>query len=495
MPVKPTRKRLKFLFFIIIRAFSSTKLDHQTLTMHTPILLLSLAVSIAIVSAFSPPDHYLIDCGTTSSTVVDLDHRRFTGDGSSPTLSETKSLASKSSNPDPNLSPVYHTARVFTKPSDYKFKIKEKGSILVRIHFFKFDFENIGSTCHDQFHVSANGYVLLHNFSAPKGNPRIKDFLIPVDNDELVIRFIPVDKTSFAFVNAIEVISAPEDLIANVYVISNQNIRHAFETVYRVSVGGVKVTPFNDSLWRNWVPDDEFLKLDDASMKSYTKLHFDGRINYRLGGASREVGPDNMYNSARLLSSSKDSIPKQNMTWVFPVNKGFSYLVRLHFCDIASISIGMIYFNVYINGNLVYENLDLSSLTNYMLASPFYADFVVDPEKFSDVIRVDIGPSKLSMAHAVDGILNGMEIWKMNNAMGSLDGEVCVGQLESKSQSGGQMSRLLSLTAAVCLLAIAFLVMRRKTGAKDSVGWSRVPVNVSEIDLKSSYSKSAGANV
>ncbi|GKD67048.1 hypothetical protein Tco_1309156, partial [Tanacetum coccineum] len=131
--------------------------------------------------------------------------------------------------------------------------------------------------------------------------------------------------------------------------------------------------------------------------------------------------------------------------------------------------------------------MDLSTVTNYMLASPFYADFVVDGEMFVDVIRVDIGPSSLSKAHAVDGILNGLEIWKMDNAMKSLGGEVCAAQLESKNQSGGQVSRLLSLTAAVCLLAIAFLVMRRKTEAKDSVGWSRVP---SEIDLKSNYPKS-----
>lgn len=460
----------------------------------TFLLLLLLTSSIAVISAFSPADHYLIDCGTTvSTTTVDLDHRTFTGDGSSSLLSETKSLALKNSNPDPNSSPIYHTARVFTKPSHYNFKIKEKGMKLVRIYFHRFNFKTTGNTCHDQFHVSANGYVLLHNFSASKGNPKIKDFLLWIDDDELVIRFIPVDKSSFAFVNAIEVISAPKDLIAEQ---KNVNMKHAYETVYRVSVGGVKVTPFNDSLWRNWIPDDEFLKLGDDSLKSYRKIHFDGRIQYRLGGASREVGPDNVYNSARIISSLDDSIPKLNMTWVFPVKKGFSYLVRLHFCDIASISIGRIYFNVYLNGDLVYENLDLSTLTSYMLASPFYADFVVDPEKFSDVIRVDIGPSSLSRSHAVDGILNGLEIWRMDNSMKSLDGQVSVDQLESKNQSGGQMSRLLSLTGAVCLLAVAFLVMRRKTEAKDSsVGWSRVPVDVSEIDLKSNYMKSAAVNV
>ncbi|KVH91119.1 probable receptor-like protein kinase At5g24010 [Cynara cardunculus var. scolymus] len=458
-------------------------------------LLVFLSIAIAVVSAFSPADHYLIDCGTAeSTTTVDLDHRSFTGDGSSSILSATRSVASRNSNANPNLSPIYHTARVFMKPSDYKFKIKEKGTHLVRIHFQRFNFQNIGSVCHDQFHVSANGYVLLHNFSAPKRNPSIKDFLISIDDDELVIRFIPVDKSSFAFVNAIEVISAPKDLIPD-----NQsdgvNMKHAFETVYRINVGGVKVTPFNDSLWRNWVPDDEFLKSGDDSVKSYSKIHFDGRIQYHLGGASREVGPDNVYNSARIVSSLNDSIPKLNITWLFPVKNGFSYLVRLHFCDIASISLGMIYFNVYLNGNLAYENLDLSTLANYKLASPFYADFVVDSEKFSGVIRVDIGPSSLSMPHAVDGILNGLEIWKMDNSMKSLDGEVFADQLESKNRSNGQMGRLLSLTAAVCLLAIAFLVMRRKTEAKHSTGWSQLPVDMPEIDLKSIHQKSTGVNV
>ncbi|KAI3693394.1 hypothetical protein L6452_33229 [Arctium lappa] len=466
----------------------------------THLLLAFLAVAIAVVSAFSPADHYLIDCGTAeSTTTVDLDHRSFTGDGSSTILSSTKSVALKNSNPDPNLSPIYHTARVFMKPSDYKFKIKEKGTHLVRIHFRRFNFQNIGSVCHDQFHVSANGYVLLHNFSAPKRNPKIKDFLISIDDDELLIRFIPVDKSSFAFVNAIEVISAPKDLIPDEYVNSDQNDRinmnHAFETVYRINVGGVKVTPFNDSLWRNWVPDDEFLKSGDGSTKSYGKVHFDGRIQYRSGGASREVGPDNVYNSARIVSSLNDSIPKLNLTWVFPVKNGFSYLVRLHFCDIASISLGMIYFNVYVNGNLAYENLDLSTLTNYMLASPFYADFVVEPEKFSGVIRVDIGPSSLSMPHSVDGILNGLEIWKMDNSMRSFDGEVFADQLESKNRSNGQMGRLLSLTAAICLLAIAFLVMRRKSEAKHSAGWSQLPVDMPEIDLKSIHQKSTGIDV
>ena len=67
-----------------------------------------------------------------------------------------------------------------------------------------------------------------------------------------------------------------------------------------------------------------------------------------------------MYNSARLIRSKNDFVRNVNMTWVFPVVGGYEYLAQLHFCDIASISPSLLYFNVYVNGYLAYEDLDLS---------------------------------------------------------------------------------------------------------------------------------------
>ncbi|KAE7997145.1 hypothetical protein FH972_001801 [Carpinus fangiana] len=64
-----------------------------------------------------------------------------------------------------------------------------------------------------------------------------------------------------------------------------------------------------------------------------------GSRDHLLGDrASCEVPPDNMYNTAQVISSRNDSIPDVNITHVFPVMSGFKYLVGLHFCDIASIS-------------------------------------------------------------------------------------------------------------------------------------------------------------
>lgn len=303
-----------------------------------------------------------------------------------------------------------------------------------------------------------------------------------------MIVFVPSKDSKLAFVNAIEVISAPKDLVPETaQYVSSENVtnfdglnKQALEVVYRVTVGGVKVTPFNDSLWRTWIPDDEFFKSNVGS----EKLYFGGRIKYHVGGASREVGPDNVYNSARLIRSKNDSVPNVNMTWVFPIVGGYKYLVRLHFCDIASISLGLLYFNVYVNGYLAYENLDLSYMTN-SLASPFYADFVVDGDSLVGDLSVSIGPSKNSIPHVIDGILNGVEVMKLNNAHKSLDGNVCANFVLKNQSSGNNTGILLTLVAAVCIVLSLFIVIRRKIiESRESVSWSRLPVNLSDDNVK-----------
>ncbi|CBI40430.3 unnamed protein product, partial [Vitis vinifera] len=396
-------------------------------------LLLFLSLHLLVVSSlyqrFSPVDNYLINCGSSDEVSVDGNNRKFMGDSvksDSVLMCGTRTISIRDSNPDLGLSPIYHTARVFTKPSKYEFEIRDKGTHAVRIHFHQ-----LNSAKYDVsdalFHVSVNGFLVLSNFT-------------------------------------------------------DRNL-----LVYRVNVGGPKVTPFNDSLWRTWVPDEEFLKFSEGSSRVYTS----GRIRYQMGGASREVCPDNVYNSARVISSSNATVPNHNITWGFDVVEGYKYLVRMHFCDIASIAIGLIYFNVHVDGHLVYKDMDLSYITNEVLSSPFYADFVVDGDS-SGVLTVSVGPSSKSFPYAVDGILNGVEIMKLNNSMGSLDGEVSVEQV-LKNWPRGNIGVSVALFASVCLLLTASLLMhRRRVGVKDSVAWSPLPMDISKGNLKSNNQFSCG---
>ncbi|KAL1366925.1 hypothetical protein HN51_020979 [Arachis hypogaea] len=449
---------------------------------------LSCSTLSVLSHMFSPIDNYLINCGSSESTTA-VDFRRFSGDLSG---NHHSPLPSSSNGAFPlrnkgnflDLPSIYRTAMVFNKPTKYVFPIKEQGTHMVRLHFFAFN-----STRYDlgqaQFHVLVNGFVVLSNsrrvISSEK--PMITEYLIKVLNEEhLVIHFVPTKDSRLAFVNAIEVISAPKDLVPETATyLSSKGIENfnglsnqAIEVVYRVTVGGPKITPFNDSLWRTWIPDNEFLRSSFGS----ERLYFGGRIKYHAGGASREVGPDNMYNSARLIKSNNDSVPNVNVTWEFPIIGGYKYLVRLHFCDIASIQLGLLYFNVYVNGYLALQDLDLSSITG-SLASPFYADFIVDGNGIEN-LSVAIGPSNSSIPYVYDAILNGVEVMKMNNSHNSLDGEVCAGFV-LKNWASGNESILLTFIAAICILLSIFIVVRRKIiDSRNYVPWSRLPMNVSE---------------
>lgn len=378
----------------------------------------------------------------------------------------------------------------------YKFRIADKGTHLVRLHFHGFDSSDLKFSPSDaQFHVLVDEFLVLNNFTGgfvgngpnSSKSPMIKDYMLWVDSEELVISFVPTGRWKFAFVNAIEVLSAPKDLIADTaklldegHVVTIDGLgKQALETVFRVTVGGPKVTPFNDSLWRTWVPDDEFLKLGDGS----NTVYHSGPIRYQEGGASREVCPDNVYKTARVVRGKNGSVSEHNITWAFSVPDGYRYLIRTHFADIASIASGLLYFNVYVNGHLVYEDLDLSYITNQVLASPFYADFVVNVDS-PGILTVSVGPSNHSFGYGADAILNGVEVMKMNNSMGSLDGDLSAKSvMKSCSRASGGVSVL--LIAAVCILLAASVVLhRRMTGANDTIGWSQLPVDINEVHFK-----------
>ncbi|CAI0451903.1 unnamed protein product [Linum tenue] len=92
-----------------------------------------------------------------------------------------------------NSTPLAKLARVFRKPSRYAVEIKEPGTHMAR------------------FHVLVDNYVALSNFTV--SDTLVKEYLVWVSQNKLVITIVPTQKGKLGFVNAIEVLSAPKDLI------------------------------------------------------------------------------------------------------------------------------------------------------------------------------------------------------------------------------------------------------------------------------------------
>ncbi|CAN6336386.1 unnamed protein product [Urochloa humidicola] len=388
-------------------------------------LLLALSVAALIVGTcadFTPADNYLINCGSTVDASVD--QRVFQADNSGAAI--LTSPQSTTATISPNLvsgfdsAMLYQSARIFTAPSSYAFKLKSRGRHFVRLHFFPFKYQTYDLTTAN-FKVSTEDVVLLNNFTAPSSSsPVFREYSLNISRDMLILTFVPLGNNTQAFINAIEVISVPDDLITD----SAQTLNpgqylglsvQPLQTFYRINVGGQKVTPDNDTLWRTWATDQSFF-LNSTATKA---VNYPGKLNYQDGLATQEDAPDSVYNTARELVVQNNTSTMSNMTWQFDVDGRSSYLIRFHFCDIVGKAPYQLLFDVYVDSLSASKDFELSSKSFGTLAVPVYMDIVLPSSDPSGKLSISIGPSSIK-AVAPDGILNGLEIMKMNISIGSV---------------------------------------------------------------------------
>uniref|UniRef100_M4EXR1 Protein kinase domain-containing protein n=1 Tax=Brassica campestris TaxID=3711 RepID=M4EXR1_BRACM len=396
------------------------------------LMAIILFLSGTVVSAagpatgFKPADDILIDCGSKSSSKTP-DGKVFKSDQDTVQYIEAKDDIQVSAPPsDKVASPIYLTARIFREEAIYKFHLTRPGWHWVRLHFLafpndKFDLQQA------TFSVLTEKYVLLHNFKITNNNNDSqavlqKEYLVNITDAQFSLRFRPM-KTSAAFINAIEVVSAPDELISDsgtaLFPVNGFSglSDYAYQSVYRVNVGGPLIMPQNDTLGRTWIPDKEFLKDENLAKDVKTTP---SAIKYPPG-ITPLIAPQTVYATAAEMADSHTIAPNFNVSWNFPSNPSFNYLIRLHFCDIVSKSLNDLYFNVYINGKTAISGLDLSTVAGD-LSAPYYKDIVVNATLMSPELLVQISPMGEDTG-TPNAILNGVEVLKMSNSVNSLDGE------------------------------------------------------------------------
>lgn len=437
-------------------------------------------------ATFIPRDNYLINCG--ASSVTSIGSRNFTSDSLSKKflstqqdiLANTKSVSVSSSD---ERSPLYQTARIFSGSSKYTFPINQKGRHWIRFYFFPFIFERYNLAA-AKFSVQTQSFVLLSGFGVQK-NPVMKEYLVNITSNTLEITFSPSDN-SIAFVNAIEVVSVPDELIAddasalNPLSTYSGLVTQALETVWRVNMGGPNVSYDDDPLQRTWISDQKFL-LESNTASDVSNI---AAVNYVDGGPTENIAPPSVYGTATVMNTNSSNDPRSNfnVTWQFDVEPGFQYLVRAHFCDIVSKALYELYFNVYIDSMSASKDLDLSIKSNNVLASPYYNDFVT-PIADDNKLRVSIGPSLLSKDNP-NAILNGLEILKMNNSIGSLSADAASG---TGALSSGSSSSKIGVIAgvsvgAICVVVLAVLLFvfcrKKKRLARQRQSKTWIPLSV-----------------
>jgi len=438
-----------------------------------PLLLLLVFFAAIALAQYTPQDNILISCG--SSTNVTVEGRVFMADNTPNTLA-SGGVSASISQPSPNL--LYPTlmqqARFFTSNGTYTLKLNP-GRHWVRLYFYPFSFTNYdinGSL----FSVTANQFVLLSEFQptswTTSANPSVfREYSLNVTSGTLVLSFDPAP-SSYAFINAFEVVSMPSDLYSDDASMLGQGgdvttlglPDSAIQAMYHINVGGVSVSPQNDStgVWRTWEPDDGYIfaaATGTTGSVPVTEIVYPTTV-------PEYIAPSTVYASARTMGSSTTINQNFNLTWIFPVDLGYTYFVRMHFCELFLSAINQRVFNIYINNQTADTAVDVIALTahpDYVM----YRDYAVVMSKGSNALWLQIGPAPATTSQYRDAILNGVEILKLNNTGGSLsglnpavaitnpDGSPATG---TASKSGSSSAAVVAGAAVGGVVAVALLI-------------------------------------
>ncbi|KAI9083452.1 hypothetical protein K1719_034666 [Acacia pycnantha] len=392
-------------------------------------------------------DEFLIDCG--SPNITKLGNLSFLADNStSGFLSTSKTILAEADSstvlPSSFDSNLYRTARILEGVSQYAFPIKNHGRYWVRLYFFPFNFGNYNMSS-AKFSVSAQqSTTLLKDFQF-SGFVR-REYSLNISESQLVLTFTPSSK-SFAFINALEVISIPDKVIPE-HVKSvhpqgdDKNLwKQALETVFRVNMGNQPVSPLNDSLGRDWVPDGPFLiHRNFANFTSNVTA-----VNFKAANMSDDIASAEVYGTLTTTLNVVDQDPRSraNITWVFHVDPGFDYLLRFHFCNVVNLPPDIL-FNVYVN-SIFGSSINVGA-TMPSPGAPYYTDAITRVSGGSD-FYVTVGVPSLG-DNISPVFLNGLEIMKMSNSKDSL-------VLDPKSSS----KKKLGIIVAACVAGLVVIVL------------------------------------
>ncbi|KAM3254705.1 hypothetical protein ACQJBY_048278 [Aegilops geniculata] len=393
-------------------------------------LMLLVLFSIAMVADNDSMDSALIllNCGG-SGQEVDSGGRTWDGDNGSKFTPSVEGVAASASYQDPSLPSMvpYMTARIFTSNYTYSFPVRP-GRMFLRLYFYPVAYGNY-VTPDAFFGVMAENLVLLNGFNASQTAQAIsyayliREFSLNVSSHSLDLTFSPsaFQNGSYAFINCIEIVPTPDifttpdaafvhgDYIAP-FTFSTDT---GFQTMYRLNVGGQAISPKDDTgYYRSWDDDSPYIYGAGCGV-TYTKDP-NVTIMYTLAVPNYTAALD-VYGTARLMGPDPQLNLNYNLTWILPVDAGFVYLLRFHFCEIQSTFTleNQRTSYIYINNQTACDAMDVIFWSGG-IGRPIYKDYVIVASGSGQVdMWIALHPYISSRSQYYDAIPNGLEVFKL----------------------------------------------------------------------------------
>ncbi|KAG6409114.1 hypothetical protein SASPL_132146 [Salvia splendens] len=433
----------------------------------------------ASTAAYNATEVILLSCGASTIT-NDTSLRSWDSDQGSKYVSSNApiSSASEALTMEPWVPAVpYKTARVFQSPFTYNFplsrgqKFLSRGQKFLRLYLYPSVYSDT-NTSQSFFSVNANDFTLFTNFSASLYSESLKrpffmvEFIVSVGaTQRLLLTFTP-NPNSSAFVNGIEIVSMPDKLYLDEEDVPikygeglfNLNSNTALESLYRLNVGGDTVEIQEGGMFRGWSPDDGNLILADSAFA----LRDNGSVIKYTNSTPPYTAPQVVYLSGRTTHNIS-----QGVLWGFPVDSGFFYLLRFHFYEFVYTKKNERNFTMTINDD-EFLDVDIVSLAGGP-DIPIFTDCITWIPDVGNRGKAELG--LLMVSSHERPLLNGLEIFKLNDTTGSLAASIPQPVTDSPPTKAPKKKNaavvIYSVVGSVIgvvvvVAAVTFLILRRQ---------------------------------
>lgn len=410
------------------------------------IIILSCTL-IRVHSQTKGDDSLLLACGAAADA-VDSNTRKWIPDADFLTTNNSLTASAKSQDPSLPSTVPYMKSRIFKSQAKYKFPISPKSRHWIRLHFYPSSYDGFDSSA-SSFSVTAAGFTLIHNFSASITAQAltqayiIREFaMVRLGSGILDLTFTPSTdhQNSFAFINGIEIIPMPS-IFQSVPMVgsSDQSIDaevYTMQMMFRLNVGGQFISASDDvGMSRTWYDDSPHIY--GAGFGITTQADKGVAIAYP-SQQSRLIAPLDVYRTARSMGPNATLNQNYNLTWILDVDANFTYLVRLHFCDYRFGKVNQMVFRVFINNQTAETDADVVAWTGGRGVPVYkdYATYVNGENGENSELWLALHPNVEVKPQFYDSILNGIEVFKINDTTGNLAGPNPVPAPQIGSQKG-----------------------------------------------------------